>query len=124
LRQFCEGPVFDRPLFSALFRISLVGFVTLTAPQLANRTRLLLLSICRGISMAKKKTELERVADRAAKIIQAQLDTLPVDVAKKKVKELEQIAAKAYRNAKSGTGRQAQRTGAIRLSTRSRARTV
>jgi hypothetical protein len=72
--------------------------------------------------MAKKKTELDRVVDRAAKIIQAQLDTLTADAAKKKVKELELIASKAYRNAKTGTGRPVQRTGAIRLSARSRAR--
>jgi hypothetical protein len=44
--------------------------------------------------MAKKKTELDKAVDRAAKLIQAQLDTLQVDVAKKKVKELQEIAAK------------------------------
>jgi hypothetical protein len=74
--------------------------------------------------MAKKKTELDKAVDRAAKLIQAQLDTLPAEVAREKVKELEAIAAKAYRTAKSGTGRPTQRTGAIRLSARSRARTA
>jgi hypothetical protein len=74
--------------------------------------------------MAKKKTELDKAVDRAAKLIQAQLDTLPVEVAQKKVKELQEIAAKAYRSAKSGRARPSRRTGAIRLSNRSRAKTA
>jgi hypothetical protein len=43
--------------------------------------------------MAKKKTGLEKAVEGAAKLIQAQLDTLPVEVAKKKVKELQDVAA-------------------------------
>jgi hypothetical protein len=74
--------------------------------------------------MAKKKTELDKAVDRAAKLIQAQLDTLPVEVAKKKVQELQAIAAKAYRSAKTGKARPSRRTAAIRLSTRSRAKTA
>jgi hypothetical protein len=74
--------------------------------------------------MAKKKSELDKAVDRAAKLIQGQLDALPIEVANKKVKELQEIAAKAYRTAKSGRGRQSRRTGAIRLSARSRAKTV
>jgi hypothetical protein len=74
--------------------------------------------------MAKKKTELDKAVERAAKLIQAQLDTLPVEVAKKKVKELQEIAAKAYRSAKTGRARPSRRTAAIRLSTRSRAKTA
>jgi hypothetical protein len=74
--------------------------------------------------MAKKKTELDKAVDRAAKLIQAQLDRLPVEVAKKKVKELQEIAAKAYRSAKIGRGRPSRRTEGIRLSTRSRAKTA
>jgi hypothetical protein len=74
--------------------------------------------------MAKKKSELDKAVDRSVELIQAQLDTLPVDVAKKKLKELEEIAAKAYRRANSGKGRPSRRTAAIRLSTRSRAKTA
>jgi len=74
--------------------------------------------------MAKKKTELDKAVERAAKLIQAQLDTLPVEIAKKKVKELQEIAAKAYRSAKSGGPQPSRRTAAIRLSTRSRAKTA
>lgn len=47
--------------------------------------------------MAIKKTELDNAVERAAKLIQAELDTLPVDVAKKKVKELQDIAT-SYRH--------------------------
>jgi len=74
--------------------------------------------------MAKQKTELEKAVDHAAKLIQAQLNTLPVDVAKKKVKELQEIATRAYRSAKSGRARPSRRTAAIRLSNRSRAKTA
>lgn len=74
--------------------------------------------------MAKKKSQLDQAVDRAAKLIQAQLDTLPLAVAKKKVKELQEIAAKSYRAAKTGRGRQSRRTAAIRLSARSRAKTA
>jgi len=50
--------------------------------------------------MAKKKTELDKAVDRAAKLIQSQVDTLPTEAAKKKLRELEAIAAKAYRTAR------------------------
>jgi hypothetical protein len=43
--------------------------------------------------MAKSKTERDKAIDRAAELIQAQLDTLPVAIAKKKVKELQALAA-------------------------------
>ena len=74
--------------------------------------------------MAKIKTELDKAVDRAAKLIQAQLDNLPVEVARKKVRELQEIAAKAYRSAESGSARPSRRTGAIPLSNRSRAKTA
>jgi len=72
--------------------------------------------------MAKKKSESAKALDRAAKLIQTQLNTLPSEVAAQKVKELAEMAAKAYRSAKSGTGRRAQRTEAIHLSRRSHAK--
>jgi len=74
--------------------------------------------------MAKKKTELDKAVDRSVELIQAQLASLPVEVAKKKLKELEQIAARAYRRAKSEKDRPSRRTAAIRLSGRSRAKTA
>ena len=43
--------------------------------------------------MAKKKTELDKAVDRAARLIRAQLDTLPLAVATKKLNELHDIAA-------------------------------
>ena len=42
--------------------------------------------------MPKKRTELDRVVDRAATIIQAQLEKLPVELAEKKLRELQQMA--------------------------------
>jgi hypothetical protein len=72
--------------------------------------------------MAKKKTQSDKALDRASELIQDQLDTLPSKVAARKVKELRQMAAKADRPAKTERERQAQRTGAIRLSSRSRAK--
>ena len=72
--------------------------------------------------MAKKKTQSDKALDRAAELVQAQLDTLPSEVAARKVNELRQMAAKAYRPAKTERERQARRTGAIRLSSRSRAK--
>lgn len=74
--------------------------------------------------MARKKTQLDKAAERAADLILAQLDTLPVEVAKKKMKDLRQMAAKAYRSSKLGTARQPRRTRATRPSTRSHARTA
>jgi len=52
--------------------------------------------------MAKKKTELDKAARKLATIILAQLDTLPLDVAKAKRKEFHRIAARASRAAKTG----------------------
>lgn len=72
--------------------------------------------------MAKKKTNADKALDRAAKLIQAQLETLPSAAAVRKVKELQQMATKAYRSSKNGTKRQAHQTGATHLSDRSRAR--
>ena len=74
--------------------------------------------------MAKKKSELDKAVDRSVESIQAQLDTLPIEVAKRKLKELEVIAAKVYRRAKTEKGRPSRRTSAIRLSARSRAKTA
>ena len=48
--------------------------------------------------MAKKKTELDKVLDQAAKLIQAQLDTLSPEIAERKAKELHQMAAKVSRS--------------------------
>ena len=79
---------------------------------------------CRA-KMGKKSTNFEKTLDRAAKKIQAQLDTLSPTLAAKKVKELSEIAAKNYlSHSKSGTGGQARRSRAIRLSGRSRAKTA
>jgi hypothetical protein len=50
----------------------------------------------------RKRTELDKAVERTARIIQDQLDTLPPEVAKRKVRELRQMAAKVYRAAKSG----------------------
>ncbi len=72
--------------------------------------------------MAKKKTQSDKALDRAAELLQAQLDKLPPEVAARKVKELRQMAAKAYRPAKTERERQAQRTAATHLSSRSRAK--
>jgi hypothetical protein len=73
--------------------------------------------------MPKKRANFEKALDKAARMIQAQLDTLPRALARKKVKELGKIASKAYRS-KSGTSGRARRTRAIRLSSRSRAKTA
>jgi hypothetical protein len=79
-------------------------------------------NLAQGQKMAKKQTATEKALDRAAELIQAQLDTLAPGVAARKVKELQQIAAKASRPAKTERGRPTRRTGAIRLSSRSRAK--
>ncbi|MGA8872643.1 MAG: hypothetical protein WA434_06115 [Candidatus Acidiferrales bacterium] len=52
--------------------------------------------------MAKKKTELDKAVERAAKIILDQLSTLPPETAKQKRLELEQMAVKASHAAKNG----------------------
>ena len=52
--------------------------------------------------MAKKKTELDKAVERAAKIILDQLSTLPPEIAKSKRLELERMAVKASRAAKVG----------------------
>jgi hypothetical protein len=46
-----------------------------------------LLSNQKGTKMAKKKTEFDKAVERAAKIVQAELDTLPSEVAKEKRKD-------------------------------------
>jgi len=74
--------------------------------------------------MAKKKIEFDKAVERAARIIQEQLETLPVEVAKEKRKELHAMAIKASRAAKNGKRSRLQRTGATRLSARSRAKTL
>jgi len=74
--------------------------------------------------MAKKKTELDKAAEKLATIILAQLDTLPPDVAKAKRKEFHQMAVRASRAAKTGKPSRLRRNAVIRPSTRSRAKTA
>jgi hypothetical protein len=75
--------------------------------------------------MTKKKANFEKTLDKAARMIQAQLDTLSAEMAAKKVRELSEIASKNYRpHSKTGTSGQARRNRAIRLSSRSRAKTA
>jgi uncharacterized protein with von Willebrand factor type A (vWA) domain len=75
--------------------------------------------------MTKKKANFEKTLDKAARMIQAQLDTLRPAVAAKKVKELGEIATRSDRSrSKNGTSGQARRNRAIRLSSRSHAKTA
>jgi hypothetical protein len=46
--------------------------------------------------MPKKKKNFERTLDRAARMIQAQIHTLPAAVASQKVKELTKISNQSY----------------------------
>jgi len=52
--------------------------------------------------MVKRKPKFDKAGERAAKIIQAQLDTLTSDAAKARREQLHRKAVKASRAAKGG----------------------
>jgi hypothetical protein len=70
------------------------------------------------------KSRFDKAVEKAAKIIQAQLDTLPADLAKSKRQELSRLALSASRAVKNGKRSPLRQTSAIRPSSRSRAKTA
>jgi len=70
------------------------------------------------------KSRFDKAVAKAAKIIQAQLDTLPAGLAKSKRQELSSLALSASRAAKNGKRSPLRQTSAIRPSSRSRAKTA
>jgi len=83
-----------------------------------------LAAIVGQVKTMAQKSKLDRAVEKAAKIIQAQLDTLPAELAKAKRRELSRMAITASHAAKNGKRSRLRRTSAIRPSSRSRAKTA
>ena len=73
-------------------------------------------------SMATKRSKIDKAVESVAKIIQAQLDTLPPSVAKAKRKELHQLVLRVSRSSSRGKSSRSARTGDLRPLSRSRAK--